>query len=345
MLNQNPTATTKPTPRPVFYDNDADMSVLSGKTVAVIGYGAQGRAQARMMHQSGVNVVVGLRPTGKSWAVATADGLVIRSVSEAVQMADIVHILIPDETQKEVYDTEIAPFMTKDKIMSFSHGFNIVYKQILPPANMGVIMVAPKAPGTEEYKVYQEGFGVPALFSVRQENETNTARSVAMAMCKAMYFTKAGIMEATFEEETYEDLFGEQAVLCGGLTELIKAGFDTLVEAGYPEEFAYFECLHEAKLIVDLLYQGGTQKMWEVVSNTAEYGGQSRAKRIITDETRAEMKKILKEVESGEFAEEYLQEMRDNKMAKMLAYRKAEGDHQLEITGTRIRSMFKKMRD
>lgn len=329
-------------PRPVLYESDADLNFLQNKTVAVIGYGAQGRAQARMLFESGISVVVGVRENGKSWNLVVEDGLRPATISEASKMADIIHILIPDEIQKSVYETEILAHLTTDKILSFSHGFNIVFKRIVPPSGVGVIMVAPKAPGTEEYKRYREGFGVPALVAVHQENQTETAKKTALAMSKAMFFTKAGVMEATFSEETYEDLFGEQAVLCGGATALIKTGFEVLVEAGYPAEFAYFECLHEMKLIVDLLYEGGLEKMWEVVSNTAEYGGLTRGSRVITSETKEIMKEILKEVESGQFAKEFIDEYEQNNFKKMLQMRKSEGDHPVEVVGRRIRSMFQK---
>jgi ketol-acid reductoisomerase len=328
--------------RAVYYDNDADTNFLKNKKIAVIGYGAQGRAQARMMSESGLDVVVGVRKNGKSWNLALEDGLEVNSISEASIVADIIHILIPDENQKQVYEEEIRPNQKENAILSFSHGFNIVFNRILPKVGQGIIMVAPKAPGTEEYKCYKQGFGVPSLIAVKQENNDKTAKKTALAMAKSMFFTRAGVMEATFEEEAYEDLFGEQAVLCGGATELIKTGFEVLVEKGYPAEFAYFECLHEMKLIVDLLYEGGTQKMWEVVSNTAEYGGLTRGKRVITPAVKEEMKKILNEVESGQFAKEFIEEYEKNNFANMHKMRKAEGDHDIEKVGKRIRGMFKK---
>jgi ketol-acid reductoisomerase len=328
--------------RPVFYDKDVDLSVLDNKKIAVIGYGAQGRAQARMLFESGIDVVVGVRENGASWSLAKEDGLPVAKIDEASKQADIIHILIPDELQKEVYETQISTNLKEGAILSFSHGFNIVFNRIKPAEGIGVIMVAPKSPGTEEYKEYRRGFGVPALFAVEKENSKNNARQVAMAMCKAMQFTRAGIMEATFAEEAYEDLFGEQAVLCGGATELIKAGFEVLIEAGYPAEFAYFECLHEMKLIVDLLYEGGTKRMWEVVSNTAEYGGLTRGKRIITQETKEEMKRILKEVENGEFAKQFINEYEKENFKNMIAMRNKEGEHPIEVVGKKIRDMFSK---
>jgi ketol-acid reductoisomerase len=295
-----------------------------------------------MLFESGVNVIVGVREGGKSWNQVQEDGLPVASISEASKQADIIHFLIPDENQKAVYEAEIEPNLEDGNILSFSHGFNVVFDRINPKEGIGVIMVAPKAPGTEEYKEYRRGFGVPALIAIHQENSDNTAKKIALAMSKAMFFTKAGVMEATFQEEAFEDLFGEQAVLCGGATSLIKAGFEVLVEAGYPAEFAYFECLHEMKLIVDLLYEGGTQRMWEVVSNTAEYGGLTRGPRVVTEQTKEEMRKILKEVEDGTFAKQYLEEYEQNNFKNMLKMREAEGDHSIEIVGKKIRDMFKK---
>lgn len=325
----------------VYHEKDASMDPIQNKTIAVIGYGSQGRAQARMMHESGLNVIVGCRQGGTSHTCADEDGLQSASIAEATKQADIVHILLPDEVQKEVYESEIEPNLEPGNILSFSHGFNVVYNQITPPENMAVIMVAPKSPGTEEYKQYKEGFGVPALMAIHQD-PNGDAKDIALAMCKAMGFTKAGVMECTFAQETYEDLFGEQAVLCGGVAELIKTGYEVLTEAGYPGELAYFECLHEMKLIVDLMFEGGIQRMWEVVSNTAEYGGHTRGKRLITPETKAEMKKILQEVEDGTFAKQWMDEVRQNKMQNLLAMRKAEGEHPIEVMGEKIRKMFEK---
>ncbi len=328
--------------RIVIYDDSVSSDSLKNKKVAVIGYGAQGRAQARMLFESGIQVVVGVREGGKSWDQVQEDGLPVTTIIEATKWGDIVHILIPDENQKEVYQKQIEPNLKEGATLSFSHGFNIVFKRIVPKEGIGVIMVAPKAPGTEVYKCYRQGFGVPALFSVFQDNLEGNARDLALAMCKEMGLTRAGVMECTFEEEAYEDLFGEQAVLCGGLTALIKAGFEVLVEAGYPAELAYFECLHETKLIVDLIYEGGLERMWEVVSNTAEFGGQTRGSRVITPAVKEEMRKILKEVEDGTFAKEWMQEADENQMHRLLAMRKAEAEHPIEIVGKRIRSMFKK---
>jgi ketol-acid reductoisomerase len=326
----------------IYHDSDADQSNLDGKKVAVIGYGAQGRAQARMMYESGVDVVVGVREGGKSWDLVQEDGLPVATIADASQQADIIHVLIPDEIQKDVYDADIAPHLESGNILSFSHGFSVVFGYITPPEGVGVIMVAPKCPGTEEYKCYRQGFGVPALISVRQDNADGTAKDLALAMCKAMFFTKAGVIECTFEQEAYEDLFGEQAVLCGGLAALMKAGFETLTEAGYPPELAYFECVHETKLIVDLIYEGGLAQMWEVVSNTAEYGGQTRGSRVITDAVKQEMKKILTEVEDGTFAKQWMEEARENKMANLLEMRRQESEHGVEVVGSKIRGLFEK---
>ncbi len=328
--------------RSVFYDQNTKVDILENKTIAVIGYGAQGRAQARMLFESGIKVIVGVREGGASWQKAQEDGLEVATIDQAAKAAQIIHILIPDENQKKVYTEQIESNLDKGDILSFSHGFNIVFKRILPKEGIGVIMVAPKAPGTEEYKEYRRGFGVPALFAVEKENSENTAKETALAMCKAMQFTRAGVMEATFAEEAYEDLFGEQAVLCGGCTELVKTGFEVLTEAGYPPEFAYFECLHELKLIVDLLYEGGTKRMWEVVSNTAEYGGLTRGSRVITPQVKEEMKKILKEVESGQFAEEFITEYEKDNFKNILEMRQKEGEHPIEIVGNKIRDMFRK---
>ena len=321
----------------ILRDEDADLSVLEGKTIAVIGYGAQGRAQALCLKDSGVNVIVGLRE-GKSMDKAKEDDIEVMPVSQACSRADIIHILIPDEVQGDVYAKEINPYVKKGKTLSWSHGFNIVFKRIIPPSDVDVIMVAPKSPGTEERKVFLEGFGVPALISVKQ-NYSGSAREIALAMAKACGFTRAGCIECTFEQETYEDLFGEQAVLCGGLSELIKAGFETLVEAGYPPELAYFECLHEMKLIVDLVYQGGLSYMWHVVSNTAEYGGRTRGDKIITPQVRENMKQLLKDVESGKFAKEWIEDYKKG-LPTLKRLRAEEQSHPIEKVGKEIRALF-----
>ena len=323
----------------ILYDKDASLDFLKGKRVAVIGYGAQGRAQALCMHDSGVDVVVGLREDGKSWQQAEADGLKVASMKDAAAQSDIIHILIPDEYHKEVYDGDIKNELKPGKVLSFSHGFNICFKRIIPPSNVDVVMIAPKAPGTEERKIFLEGFGVPGLVAVKQ-NHSGKAREIALAMAKSIGLTRAGVLECTFEQETYEDLFGEQAVLCGGVSELMKAGFEVLVEKGYPPEMAYFECLHEMKLIIDLVQKGGLAHMWEVVSNTAEYGGLTRGKRIITPEVKENMRKMLKEVEDGTFAKEFVAEY-ENGMQNLKRLRQEESKHPIEVIGKEIRALFK----
>ncbi|MFH1433113.1 MAG: ketol-acid reductoisomerase [archaeon] len=324
----------------IYHDSDVKSDVLENKKIAVIGYGAQGRAQAQCMKDSGLNVIVGLRKDGASWKKAIDDGMTVKEIGDAAKEADIVHILIPDEIQKDIYDAHIKKHMTKGKTLSFSHGFNIVFNQITPPEDVNVIMIAPKSPGTEERKRYLEGFGVPGLIAIEKDADGN-ARNMALEMAKSMGFTKAAVFECTFKQETYSDLFGEQAVLCGGAAELVKAGFETLVKRGYPPQMAYFECFHELKLIVDLMYEGGLAHMWDVVSNTAEYGGRTVGPRIITEESRKAMEKTLDRIESGEFAKEWLNEYRSgNKNFNEM--RKAEKEHQLEIVGKNIRSMFEK---
>ncbi len=324
----------------ILHDEDVDESILSDKTIAVIGYGAQGEAQAKCLRDSNVSVVIGLRPSGTSWEHAKEDGFEVLPVGEAARRGDIVHILIPDEVQAEVYESEIKPQMERGKTLSFSHGFSICFNRIVPPPDVDVIMVAPKAPGTEERKAYLEGFGVPGLVAVRQ-NPSGRAREVALAMAKAMRWTRAGILECTFEEETYEDLFGEQCVLCGGLVELMKSGFEVLVEAGYPPEMAYFECVHEMKLIVDLIWEGGIKRMAEVISNTAEYGMWSVGHRIIGPEVKERMKTALKRIESGEFASEWVEEYR--KGTPFLKRSREEiSRHPIETVGSDIRRLFKR---
>lgn len=326
----------------IYHAKDADTGMLKNKIVAVIGYGAQGRAQAQMLHDSGVKVIVGVRLKGKSAKLAQKDGLIVRKIAEAAKVADIIHILIPDEVQAQVYAKEVQPFLTKGKTLSFSHGFSIVFKRIVPPADVNVIMVAPKCPGTEERKCYLQGFGVPALICVRQ-NYTGQAKKIALALAKAMYFTRAGVLEGTFEQETYEDLFGEQTVLCGGIAELIKAGFETLVQAKskYPPELAYFECLHEVKLIVDLIYEGGLEHMYEVVSNTAEFGGRTVGPKIIDAGVKKRMAKALKNIEAGKFAKEWVLENAKG-CPNLKKMRSAAKKHEIEKVGTRIRKLFEK---
>ncbi|MGA1474683.1 MAG: ketol-acid reductoisomerase, partial [Prochlorothrix sp.] len=288
----------------MYYDPDANLDLFNGKTVAIIGYGSQGHAHALNLKDSGVNVVVGLYAGSKSTAKAEAAGLKVLPVAEAAKLADFIMILLPDEVQKSVYAEAIAPNLGAGNVLLFAHGFNIHFGQVVPPADVDVVMVAPKGPGHLVRRTYEQGQGVPALFAVYQD-ATGQARDRAMAYAKGIGGTRAGVLETTFREETETDLFGEQAVLCGGLSALIKAGFDTLVEAGYQPELAYFECLHEVKLIVDLVVEGGLATMRDSISNTAEYGDYTRGPRIITDETRAAMKQVLSEIQSGQFAREF----------------------------------------
>ena len=323
----------------ILHDNDADLSVLNGKTIAVIGYGSQGRAQALCMRDSGLNVIIGIRP-GKSFDAAVQDGFKVLSVTEAAKEADIIHILLPDEMHGPVYREEIAPVVTPGKTLSFSHGFSIVFKEIVPPAGVDVIMVAPKSPGTEERKRFVEGFGVPGLISAKV-NASGKAREVALAIAKAEGLTRAGVLECTMEQETYEDLFGEQNVICGGVVDLMKYGFEVLIEAGYPPEMAYFECVHEMKLIVDLIYEGGIQKMNAVISNTAEWGEYVTGAYVITPDVKQRMKEALEKIENGTFAREWIAEARAG-APNLKAKREALGSHPVEITGARIRSLFER---
>ena len=324
----------------ILTDKDADESTLKDKTIAIIGYGSQGNAQANMLRDSGIKLIIGVREGEKSWQKAKAEGFEVYPINEAAEKADIIHILLPDEIQSEIYKSHIKKHMKAGKTLCFSHGFNICFKRITPPAEVDVIMVAPKSPGSEERKQYLEGFGVPGLIAVKQ-NASGKARNTALAMAKAMHFTKAGVLECTFEQEAYEDLFGEQAVLCGGVTELVKAGFDTLVEAGYPPEMAYFECLHELKLIVDLMYKDGLTGMWKAVSNTAKYGGLTRGRKLITDKTRKVMKKMLKDVESGKFAREWVKECKNGKPL-LTKLQEEDFNHPIEKVGKEIRQLFAK---
>ncbi len=322
----------------MYYDADANLDLLNGKTVAIIGYGSQGHAHALNLKDSGVNVIVGLYPGSKSAAKAKEAGLTVHSVAEAAQKADFIMILLPDEVQKTVYANEIAPNLTAGKVLAFAHGFNIHFAQVVPPEDVDVVMVAPKGPGHLVRRTYEQGEGVPALFAVYQD-ATGQARDRAMAYAKGIGGTRAGVLETTFREETETDLFGEQVVLCGGLSALIKAGFETLVAAGYQPELAYFECLHEVKLIVDLIVEGGLAKMRDSISNTAEYGDLTRGPRIVTDDTRAEMKKILQEIQTGQFAREFVLENQSGKPG-FTAMRRREAEHPIEEVGKDLRAMF-----
>ena len=321
----------------IYYEKDVDIDVLKDKTIAVIGYGSQGMAQARNMAESGLNVVVGLRKGGKSWQIAADHGMEVLTVEEAAEKADVIHVLIPDEIQADVYEKSIKPGLKEGNTLSFSHGYNIHYQYIKPPANVNVTMIAPKGPGSTVRGQYVEGFGVPGLVAVQQDY-TGNAQQVALAMGQGSGLTRAGVLETTFKEETETDLFGEQAVLCGGVTELIKAGFQTLVEAGYQPEVAYFETCHEVKLIVDLIYKKGFAGMWNDVSNTAEFGGLTRRERVITEESRKEMKEILKEIQNGKFAKEWaLENQAGNPQLNRM--RDIEDELEIEKQGKKLRKL------
>jgi ketol-acid reductoisomerase len=321
-----------------FYEKDGSLAPLAGKTVAIIGYGSQGHAHALNLRDSGVNVVVGLPATSKSKAKAEAAGLKVLPVAEAAKAADVIMVLVPDHVQGDIYRDEIAPALTPGKTLMFAHGFNIHFGEIKPPVGVDVSMIAPKAPGHRVRELFTEGVGVPALVAVAQD-ASGKALENALAYALALGCLKAGVIETTFREETESDLFGEQTVLCGGVSELIRAGFETLIEAGYAPEIAYFECLHEVKLIVDLIYEGGLGYMRYSVSDTAEYGDYTRGPRIVNAQTRAEMKKILGEIQSGEFARAWLAENRSGRK-NFLAMRDAAKDQPVERVGAELRSMM-----
>ncbi|HIU81181.1 MAG TPA: ketol-acid reductoisomerase [Candidatus Ornithoclostridium faecavium] len=322
-----------------YYDCDCDLKMLDGKTVAIMGFGSQGHAHAMNLKDSGVNVIVGLRPGSRHEKKAKDYGLTVMPVKEAAQKADIVMMLVPDEICADIYDAEVAPYMTAGKVLMFAHGLNIHFKLIKPSKDIDVIMVAPKGPGHTVRSQYLEGRGVPSLIAVAQD-ASGRAKDYALAYASGIGAGRAGILETTFREETETDLFGEQAVLCGGVTELMKAGFDTLVEAGYAPEMAYFECIHEMKLIVDLINEGGFAKMRYSISNTAEYGDYRTGKRLITEETRKEMKKVLREIQDGTFVSEWMTENKSGKCAKFLATRALEAEHPLEKVGGELRQMM-----
>ncbi|HEY3285417.1 MAG TPA: ketol-acid reductoisomerase [Armatimonadota bacterium] len=321
----------------VYYDQDADLGLLKSKKLAVIGYGSQGHAHSLNLKESGMDVVVGLRP-GKSWDAAKEAGLTVMTVEEAAKAADVIMILINDEYQAAVYKSQILPHLEPGNAIAFGHGFNIHFKQVVPPEGVDVFMVAPKGPGHLVRRVFQEGGGVPCLIAVGQD-ASGHARDLALAWAKGIGGSRAGVLETTFEEETCTDLFGEQAVLCGGAMALVKAGFDTLTEAGYQPEIAYFECLHELKLIVDLMYEGGIANMRYSISDTAEYGDLTRGPRIINDETRAEMKRILTEIQTGQFAREWILENQANRPT-FNAMRTLEAQHPIEKVGKELRGMM-----
>ena len=323
----------------VYYDDDADLSLLKGKKIAIMGYGSQGHAHAQNLRDSGFDVVVGLYKGSKKWEKAEQDGLKVDTVANAAKAADIIMILLPDTVQRDVYEKEIKPGLAPGKTLMFGHGFNIHYKQVVPPPFVDVSMIAPKAPGHRMREVFVEGTGVPALLAVAQ-NPSGKAKEVALAYGRGVGCTRAGVLETTFKEETETDLFGEQTVLCGGVSSLVKAAFETLVEAGYQPELAYFETLHELKLIVDLMYQGGLNYMRYSVSDTAEYGDYTRGPRVIDQHVRKEMKKILGEIQDGTFAKEWITEWREG-AEHFNAMRKKDHNHQVEKVGEELRSMMK----
>ncbi|WP_067927852.1 ketol-acid reductoisomerase [Alicyclobacillus shizuokensis] len=322
----------------VYYDKDIELNALSGRTVAIVGYGSQGHAHAQNLRDNGVDVIIGLRP-GRSWQQAEEDGFAVYSVAEAAKRADVVVILLPDERQPQVYRSEIEPNLAPGKCLAFAHGFNIHFSQIVPPSGVGVFMVAPKGPGHLVRRVFVEGGGVPALFAVGQEVAGGGVRELALAYAKGIGAGRAAVLETTFAEETETDLFGEQAVLCGGLSALIKAGFETLVEAGYQPEVAYFECLHEMKLIVDLLYEGGLEYMRYSISDTAQWGDFTAGPRIVTEETRAEMRRLLKEIQNGTFAKGWILENQVGR-PQFNAINRREQQHPVEVVGRRLREMM-----
>ena len=321
-----------------YYNDDADLNYLSNKTVAIIGYGSQGHAHALNLKESGVDVVVGLREGSSSRDKAEKTGLKVLTTAEAAQAGDIVMILIPDQHQADIYGKDIKPHLSEGDTLAFAHGFNIHFGQIEPEDDVDVFMVAPKSPGHLVRRVYKEGSGVPCLIAIEQDY-TGAAKETALAYTKALGGTRAGVLETTFEEETETDLFGEQAVLCGGASELVKLGFEVLVEAGYQPEIAYFECLHELKLIVDLMYEGGIERMYYSVSDTAEYGGLTRGSRVVDPSAKERMKEILKEVQDHTFADEWIGENKDG-LPRLKTLRSELGEHKIETVGKQLRSMM-----
>jgi ketol-acid reductoisomerase len=322
----------------IYYDQDADLKYLRGKKVAIIGYGSQGHAHANNLRDSGMDVVVGLRREGSSWPKAVAAGLTVTDTAEAAAAADVIMIVVPDELGGELYEGDIAPGLRKGKYLAFAHGFNIHFKRIVPPATVNVFMVAPKGPGHLVRSEFQKGRGVPCLLALHQDPSGDT-KHVGLAYAKGIGGTRAAVLETTFKEETETDLFGEQSVLCGGLTELIRAGYETLVEAGYSPEMAYFECLHEVKLIVDLIYEGGIANMRYSISNTAEYGDMTRGKKVVGPEARAAMKQILADIQSGKFASEWITEYQCG-MPHFKELRKEAANHPIEQVGAKLRAMM-----
>ncbi len=322
----------------VFYDKDADLSLIKGKQVTIIGYGSQGHAHSLNLHDSGVKITVGLRKNGASWTKAVNAGLQVKEVAEAVKGADIVMMLLPDEQIAEVYKNEVAPNIKPGAALAFAHGFNVHYGQVIPRNDVDVIMIAPKAPGHTVRSTYAQGGGVPHLVAVYQDN-SGAARDIALSYATANGGGRAGIIETNFREETETDLFGEQAVLCGGAVELIKAGFETLVEAGYAPEMAYFECLHELKLIVDLIYEGGIANMNYSISNNAEYGEYVTGPRIVTEQTKQVMRDVLKDIQTGEYAKSFILENRAG-APTLISRRRLNAEHDIELVGGKLRSMM-----
>jgi ketol-acid reductoisomerase len=327
----------------IYYDKDASLEPIRARRAAIIGYGSQGHAHALNLKESGVDVRVGLPAASRSRAKAEAAGLKVMTVSEAAQWADLIMLLAPDQTQKAIYDADLAPHLTKGKALFFAHGFNIHYGQIRPPSDVDVLLIAPKSPGHLVRRLYQDGKGTPALIAIHQD-ATGQARALGMSYARALGVTRAGLLETTFKEETETDLFGEQAVLCGGVTALVQAGFDTLVEAGYQPESAYFECLHELKLIVDMMYEGGMGWMRHSISDTAEYGDYTRGPRLINEQVRGEMRQVLKEIQTGVFAREWILE---NQAGRPVfdKLREQGRQHPIEDVGRRLREMMSWIRD
>ena len=332
----------------MYYDADADLDLLKDRKIAVIGYGSQGHAHALNLKDSGLDVIVGLYPGSPSWKPAEESGLRVSTVEDAAQQADIIMVLIPDQLQKDVYDRAIEPFLAEGKMLMFAHGFNIHFNKIVPTEDMSVIMIAPKGPGHTVRSTYLNGGGVPSLIAIFQDGQTSgecSAKEIALSYSKANGGTRAGVLETTFKEETETDLFGEQAVLCGGMTALIKAGYETLIEAGYSPEMAYFECLHETKLIVDLIHEGGIANMHYSISNTAEFGDYVSGPKIITDDTKEAMRGILKRIQSGEFADNFLNDCRQSNDGSggpvMKDKRNETANHSIEVVGAELRSKMK----
>jgi ketol-acid reductoisomerase len=322
----------------IYYDNDADLNLLADKTIAIIGYGSQGHAHAQNLRDSGLNVIVGQRKGGANYDLAVEHGFDPVDAAEAAEKADLIMILVPDQHQASIYEKAVKPNLAAGKMLLFAHGFNIHFRQIEPPVDVDVALIAPKGPGHLVRRVYEEGAGVPCLVAVEQD-ASGKAMDLALAYARGVGGTRSGTIETSFREETETDLFGEQAVLCGGLTALIQAGFETLTEAGYQPEIAYFECLHEVKLIVDLIYEGGLAKMRHSISDTAEYGDFTRGPRLVTDRTKAEMKKILAEIQNGEFAREFILENQANQ-AVLKAKRRLAAEHPVEQVGAGLRDMM-----